>query len=90
MPFHEHVLLDSYLSDFPDVDQVQDFMTMVLNGLSKNSYLSVGEKREIIQWYKSYFNEKIEIIQQALDAERLEAQMQDEIKSGAAKAQSQK
>jgi hypothetical protein len=86
VPFHEHVLLDSYLSEFPDIDPVQQFMTMVLNGLSKNSYLSVVEKKEVILWYKSYFSEKIDIIRQALDADQLESQMSEDIKKRGASA----
>lgn len=71
VPFYEHVFLDDYLNEFPQLDVIQEFMTLVLNGLSKNSHLSLSEKREIIFWYRDYFNSHMEIIMEALSAERL-------------------
>ena len=60
-------------------------MSIVLNGLSKNSYLSVAEKREVIDWYKNYFTDKLDIINEALHAEKLETQVQLELNAVAAK-----
>ena len=48
-------------------------MTLALNGLSKNSFLSLVEKREIIEWYRNFFQLKADLIRQALEAERMEA-----------------
>ena len=73
MPFFEHVFLDHHLEEFPDIEPIQEFMTLVLNGLSKNSFMSVDEKKEIIRWYKDYFNEKLDMIKEALEVERNEA-----------------
>lgn len=70
MPFHEHVILDHYLDEFPQLAPVQNFMTLVLNGLSKNAFLTVNEKREAIFWYKNYFDDKIDIIQEAIRLEQ--------------------
>ena len=39
---------------------------------SKNSHLSIEEKRGIISWYRNYFTEKQPLIEEALNAERLE------------------
>ena len=72
IPFHEHVFLDSYLDLFPPIEPVQEFMVLALNGLSQNSYLSLNEKQEIIDWYVKYFEEKKELIKEALDNEKLE------------------
>ena len=47
-------------------------MSLVLNGLSQNSYLSITEKKDIIQWYKNYFNEKEHLIKEALETEKLD------------------
>jgi uncharacterized glyoxalase superfamily protein PhnB len=44
-------------------------MTLVLNGISLNSFLTLNEKKEIIEWYKKYFEEKLDIIKQAIDDE---------------------
>ena len=72
IPFADHVFLENYLKQFPDITAVQEFMTLVLNGLSKNSHLSIEEKRGIISWYRNYFTEKQPLIEEALNAERLE------------------
>lgn len=71
-PFQDYVFLDNYLEQFPDIEPVQEFMTLVLNGLSKNSFISLSEKKDIITWYKNYFNEKEDLIQEALESEKLE------------------
>ena len=74
IPFHEHVFLDSYLDQFPQIEPIQEFMTLALNGLSQNGFLSLTEKKEIIEWYKQYFNDKEELIRTALDNEKKEAE----------------
>ncbi|RNA33381.1 28S ribosomal mitochondrial [Brachionus plicatilis] len=33
VPFHEHVFLDHYLEEFPQIEPIQNFMTLALNGL---------------------------------------------------------
>ena len=76
VPFFDHIFLDHHLEEFPDIEPIQEFMTLVLNGLSKNSYISVEEKKEIIGWYKNYFNEKLDIIKEAQELERMEREGQ--------------
>ncbi|CAF0818332.1 unnamed protein product, partial [Brachionus calyciflorus] len=73
VPFHEHIFLDHYLDEFPQIEPIQQFMMLVLNGISLNSFLTIQEKKDIINWYKTYFTEKLDIINEALEAERLEA-----------------
>ena len=73
VPFYEHIFLDSFLEKFPQIEPIQQFMTLVLNGISQNSFLTVKEKHEIIEWYRNYFEEKKDIINEALEAERMEA-----------------
>jgi small subunit ribosomal protein S31 len=79
VPFHEHIFLDHYLEKFPLVEPLQEFMTLVLNGLSKNSFLSVQEKKDIINWYLEYFNEKLDVIKEALLAEKQEEEYRNSI-----------
>lgn len=43
-------------------------MELVCIGLSKNPYLSVQQKREHIEWYRNYFDEKRDILQRVIDA----------------------
>ncbi len=74
IPFHEHVFLDSYLEKFPQIEPIQEFMVLALNGLSQNSFLSLNEKKEIIDWYIKYFKEKEELIKEALESEKTEAE----------------
>jgi hypothetical protein len=73
IPFYKHIFLDDHLKDFPKEKQVQEFMEYALNGISLNSHLSIKEKNDIIQWYKDYFNEKIDLIRDAIKEEELEA-----------------
>ncbi|CAF1139028.1 unnamed protein product, partial [Brachionus calyciflorus] len=73
VPFHEHIFLDHYLDEFPQIEPIQQFMMLVLNGISLNSFLTIQKKKDIINWYKTYFTEKLDIINEALEAERLEA-----------------
>ena len=72
IPYHDHIFLESYLEKFPQLEPIQQFMTLVLNGISHNSFLNFNEKMEIIEWYKNYFEKKLDIINEALEAERLE------------------
>ena len=72
IPFYEHIFLDSYLDKFPQIEPVQEFMILALNGLSQNSFLSLNEKKEIIDWYVKYFEEKKDLILTALENEKLE------------------
>jgi small subunit ribosomal protein S31 len=55
-------------------------MSLVLNGISRNSYLKIEEKKEIIEWYKNYFNDKLDIIQESLKAEQIEQLYQESLK----------
>ena len=83
--FTEHVFLDKYLAEFPQLEPVQKFMRIILTGLSQNSYLSVKEKRETIEWYKRYFAEKLDIITEALEAEKYEAEYEQNVAAEASK-----
>ncbi len=71
MPFYEHVLLDHYLEEFPDIDEIQNFMKLILHSLSDNPYYSVKEKFEAINWYKNFFDDKIDIIRESIRIEKM-------------------
>ncbi len=72
MPFYEHVFLDDYLDRFPRIEPIQQFMTLVLNGISQNSFLNLKEKKEIIEWYYNYFNDKLDLINESLQTELMQ------------------
>ncbi len=77
MPFYDHVLLNHHLAQFPDIDQVQRFMEIVLNGLSLNSYMTLDEKREIIEWYRKFFDENVQTIRDAIKAEEYTSSLEN-------------
>ena len=47
-------------------------MTLVLNGISLNSYLTLNEKKEMIEWYRNYFEDNLEMITKSLEREKME------------------
>jgi len=55
--FQDHVFLDHYLDEFPDVQQIQQHMELVINGLQKNPWLTAEEKRRRILWHKEFFEQ---------------------------------
>uniref|UniRef100_A0A8D0HKF0 Small ribosomal subunit protein mS31 n=1 Tax=Sphenodon punctatus TaxID=8508 RepID=A0A8D0HKF0_SPHPU len=62
--FHEHIFLDKYLEDFPKEGPIRHFMELVTCGLSKNPYLTIKEKVEHIDWFRNYFQEKVELLKE--------------------------
>lgn len=67
--FTEHIFLEEHLEPWcPRKGAVRNFMELVCIGLSKNPYLSVQQKREHIEWYRNYFEEKRNILQRVIDA----------------------
>ena len=72
IPFYEHVFLEEHLEQFPQIEPIQQFMTLALNGISQNSFLNLQEKKEIIEWYKNYFNDKLDLIKESLQADVIE------------------
>uniref|UniRef100_A0A8C3BAV9 Small ribosomal subunit protein mS31 n=1 Tax=Cairina moschata TaxID=8855 RepID=A0A8C3BAV9_CAIMO len=62
--FHEHIFLEKHLKDFPKEGPIRHFMELVICGLSKNPYLSVKQKIEHIEWFRNYFEEKEEFLQE--------------------------
>ncbi|XP_027887728.1 small ribosomal subunit protein mS31 [Xiphophorus couchianus] len=66
VPFHEHVFLEKHLEDgFPRQGPVRHFMDLVVAGLAKNPYLTVEQKKEHISWFRDYFHQKEEVLNEA-------------------------
>lgn len=62
--FTEHIFLDKHLEPWcPKKGPLRHFMELVCVGLSKNPYYTVQQKREHIEWFRDYFEEKKEILQ---------------------------
>ncbi|XP_070182670.1 small ribosomal subunit protein mS31-like [Littorina saxatilis] len=69
--FHQHVFLEDQIQDFPHRGPIRHFMELVLVGLSKNPYLTVPQKHEHIDWFRQYFIEKQDILEEALGKDGL-------------------
>lgn len=66
VPFHEHVFLEKHLEEgFPRQGPVRHFMELVVAGLSRNPYLTVQQKKEHISWFRDYFNQKEDVLNEA-------------------------
>lgn len=63
VPFQEHIFLEEHLKEgFPARGPVRHFMELVVAGLSRNPYLSVQQKKEHIAWFRDYFHQKEEVL----------------------------
>ncbi|XP_041864542.1 28S ribosomal protein S31, mitochondrial [Melanotaenia boesemani] len=66
VPFHEHVFLEKHLEEgFPRQGPVRHFMELVVAGLSRNPYLTVQQKKEHISWFRDYFHQKEDVLNEA-------------------------
>ncbi|XP_053312301.1 28S ribosomal protein S31, mitochondrial isoform X2 [Spea bombifrons] len=63
--FHEHIFLDNYLENFTKQGPIRHFMELVICGLSKNPYLTVQQKRDHIEWFREYFEQKEDILKES-------------------------
>jgi small subunit ribosomal protein S31 len=62
--FTEHVFLEHHLEPWcPKKGPVRHFMELVCVGLSKNPYITVQMKLEHINWFRNYFEEKKQILE---------------------------
>ncbi|XP_071133623.1 small ribosomal subunit protein mS31-like [Mytilus edulis] len=64
--FHEHIFLEHLTEDFPKKGPLRQFMNHVVVALSKNAFITAEQKREHIQWFREYFIENQDILQESL------------------------
>ncbi|XP_023015411.2 small ribosomal subunit protein mS31 [Leptinotarsa decemlineata] len=63
--FAKHIFLEEHLEPWcPSRGPIRHFMELVCVGLSKNPYLTVEAKKEHIDWYKNYFEDKKKLLQE--------------------------
>ncbi|CAG9770549.1 unnamed protein product [Ceutorhynchus assimilis] len=63
--FADHIFLEEHLEPWcPPRGPIRHFMELVCVGLSKNNYLTVQAKKEHIEWFKNYFEEKKQLLQE--------------------------
>lgn len=55
VPFEDHVFFEDQLTGFPKNDYIERFMELVTSGLARNPYMTVDRKREVIKFYRDYF-----------------------------------
>lgn len=61
--FTEHVFLEPLLDEWcPTKGPIRHFMELVCVGLSKNPFLSIEEKKDHINWFRQYFYEKNQLL----------------------------
>uniref|UniRef100_A0A3B3B827 Small ribosomal subunit protein mS31 n=2 Tax=Oryzias melastigma TaxID=30732 RepID=A0A3B3B827_ORYME len=66
VPFHEHIFLNKHLEQgFPRQGPVRHFMELVVAGLARNPYLTVQQKKEHIDWFRDYFHQKEDVLNEA-------------------------
>ncbi|CAF1171697.1 unnamed protein product [Rotaria sordida] len=66
VPFYEHVLLERHLNDFPNSPLIRQFMELVCVGLGRNPHWTVEQKIEHINWFRTYFHEKMHIFNETV------------------------
>jgi len=61
--FAEHVFLEPLIEEWcPKQGPIRHFMELVCVGLSKNPFLTVEEKKDHINWFRQYFYEKNQLL----------------------------
>jgi len=61
--FAEHVFLEPLIEEWcPKKGPIRHFMELVCVGLSKNPFLSIEEKKDHINWFRQYFYEKNQLL----------------------------
>lgn len=71
VPFTNHIFLEEYIESWcPKKGAVHNFMELLCIALSKNPYLSVQQKREHLDWYRDYFEDKRDILQRIIEEKK--------------------
>jgi len=61
--FVEHVFLEPLIDEWcPKKGPIRHFMELVCVGLSKNPFLTIEEKKDHINWFRQYFYEKNQLL----------------------------
>jgi len=66
VPFYEHVLLERHIQNFPSSPLIRQFMELVCVGLGRNPYWTVEQKLDHINWFREFFNEKINVFNETV------------------------
>lgn len=64
MPFYDHIFFDHLLEGLPEKGPVRSFMEVTCLGFSRNPYISVARKHENILWYKEFFLERKQLLEE--------------------------
>ncbi|CAH8656529.1 unnamed protein product [Schistosoma rodhaini] len=70
VPFHEHVFLENHLNkEHLKCKPLASFLELVCTGLSKNPYFSVDDKKQHLEWFTQFFDDKITRINVSIEEE---------------------
>ncbi|XP_053687971.1 28S ribosomal protein S31, mitochondrial [Sabethes cyaneus] len=79
--FTDHIFLEEHLESWcPTRGPVRHFMELVCVGLSKNYFITAQEKKEHILWFRDYFEQKKDLLQQVI-VEKKEASGEKQIET---------
>lgn len=59
-------MLERHLNDFPNSPLIRQFMELVCVGLGRNPYWTVEQKLEHINWFRTFFNEKMNVFNETV------------------------
>jgi hypothetical protein len=58
--------LERHLHDFPASPLIRQFMELVCVGLGRNPYWTAQQKLEHIEWFRTFFHEKMHILSETV------------------------
>ncbi|CAH8572263.1 unnamed protein product [Schistosoma turkestanicum] len=77
VPFHEHVFLENHLNkEHLKCKPLASFLELVCNGLSQNPHFSVNEKKQHLEWFSQFFDDKITRINASVQEEEYMANLE--------------
>ncbi|CAH8636357.1 unnamed protein product [Schistosoma bovis] len=72
VPFYEHVFLENHLNkEHLKCKPLASFLELVCTGLSKNPYFSVDDKKQHLEWFTQFFDDKITRINASIKEEHM-------------------
>ncbi|KAK4474345.1 hypothetical protein MN116_000581 [Schistosoma mekongi] len=77
VPFYEHVFLENHLNkDHLKCKPLASFLELVCNGLSQNPHYSINDKKQHLEWFSKFFNDKISQINASVEEEKYMANLE--------------
>ncbi|VDO58258.1 unnamed protein product [Schistosoma margrebowiei] len=72
VPFYDHVFLENHLNkEHLKCKPLASFLELVCTGLSKNPYFSVDDKKQHLEWFTQFFDDKITRINDSIKEDHM-------------------